>query len=76
MGLKKTVPLKESSIYRGFHLPRFNCMPKFWLWQSSENGRVLNMPKLHSVLNMREYTLNSECILGSKYARMVNMEWF
>ena len=26
MGLKKTVPLKEGSIYPGFHLPRFNCI--------------------------------------------------
>ena len=27
-------------------------MPKFWLWQSSEYGRVLNMPALHNVRNM------------------------
>ena len=32
-------------------------MPKFWMWQSSEDGRVLNMGTLHSVLNMLEYDL-------------------
>ena len=30
---------------------------KFWIWQSSEYGWVLNMRALHSVLNMPEYAL-------------------
>ena len=32
-------------------------MPKFWMRQISESGRVLNMPALHSVLNMPECAL-------------------
>ena len=37
-------------------------MPKFWIWQSSEYGRVPDMPPLHSVLNMPEYALiSSQC---------------
>ena len=30
---------------------------KFWIWQSSECGRVLIMQALHSVLNIPEYIL-------------------
>ena len=52
-------------------------MPKFWLWQSSEYGRVLNTQGLHSILNMPEWAiLEFEYILGSKYASILNMpEW-
>ena len=32
-------------------------MSKFWLWQTFEYGRVLNMRALRSVLNMPEYVL-------------------
>ena len=32
-------------------------MPKFWIWQSFEYGRILNMLALHSVLDMSEYAL-------------------
>ena len=50
-------------------------MPKFWLWESSGYGRVLNMRALHSVLNMPEYALTEFWIyLGSKYARILNMQ--
>ena len=55
------------------NMPRVPKMPKFWLWQSSEYGRVLNMPMLHSVLNIPEYAWSAECISGSEYARTVNM---
>ena len=29
----------------------------FWIWQSTEYGRVLNMRALQSILNMPEYDL-------------------
>ena len=32
-------------------------MPNFWIWQSSEYGRVFNVRPLHSVLNIPEYVL-------------------
>ena len=32
-------------------------MPKFWIWESSEYGRALNMLVLHSLLDMPEYAL-------------------
>ena len=32
-------------------------MPKFWIWQRSESGSVLNMQAFHSVPNMPEYPL-------------------
>ena len=53
-------------------------MPKFWLWQSSEYGKVLNIGVLRSVLNIPEYIpwQSFEYILGSKYARILNIADF
>ena len=54
---------------------------KFWIWQSSEYGRVLIMWALHSVLNMPEFALTEFSIyLGfhicqnSEYGRVLNMQ--
>ena len=46
-------------------------MPKFWIFQSSEHGRFLNMRALQSVLNMPEYALTD--ISDYKYPRILNM---
>ena len=55
----------------------FLNMLKFWLWQSSEYGRVLNMRPLRSAMNMPEYALTEFLIClgfkmyqGSEYARV------
>ena len=63
------------------NMPWVLSMSKFWRWQSSEYGRVLNMWALHSVLNMPEYALNKFWIyLGfyicqdSEYWRVLNMQ--
>ena len=60
------------------NMPQVLNMPKFWIRQSSEYGRVLNTRALHNVLNMPEYMpwQSSEYILGSKYARILNMAGF
>ena len=47
--------------------------PKFWIWQSSENGRVLNMRALHSILNMPEYAVNVSC--SSSLYLVLNISW-
>ena len=39
------------------NMPRVLNIPKFWIWPSSECGKVLNMLALHSVLNMPDYAL-------------------
>ena len=33
-------------------------MPKFWILQTFEYGRILHMQVLHSILNMPEYALS------------------
>ena len=38
-------------------MPMVLYMPKFWIWQCSESGKVLDIQALHSVLNMLEYAL-------------------
>ena len=48
-------------------MPRVLNMSKFWIWQSSEYGRVLKRRTLHTVLNMPWQS--SEYISVSKYAR-------
>ena len=59
-------------------LPRVLNMPKFWIWQNSENDRVLNLRALHRLLNMPENVLTEsfEYILGSKYTRILNIAGF
>ena len=47
-----TIIIENASISKYAH-----DMPKFWIAQSSDYGRVLNMQALHSVLNMPEYPL-------------------
>ena len=63
-------------------MPPVLNMPIFWIWWSSEYGRVLNMPALHSVLNMPkclDRVLNTSWVLnmpefwiwqGSEYLRV------
>ena len=46
-------------------------MPKFWIWRSSDYGRVLNMRTLYSVLNLLEYALTELNIL--ELHRVLNM---
>ena len=46
-----------AKINKILNLPRVLNKPKFWIWQSSVRGSVLNMPALHSVLNMPENAL-------------------
>ena len=49
---------------------RSSC-PEFWIWQSSEYCRVLNMQALHSNLNMPDYTLISlDSILNTRILTM------
>ena len=38
-------------------MPPVLNMPKFWISQSCEYGRVLNMRALYSAINMPEYAL-------------------
>ena len=58
-------------------MPRILNMPKFFVWQSSKYGRVLNILALHNILDMPEYALTEfEYILNSKYARILNMTGF
>ena len=62
----QNVPKQQDSIY----VSDLN-MPNFWIWQSSECGRVVNMRALHSVVNMTEYAMiDFWNILGSKYAKI------
>ena len=42
---------------RILNIPQVLNMPKFWIWESSEYDRVLNMRGLHNVLTMRECAL-------------------
>ena len=51
-------------INRILNMPQILNMPKFWLWQCCEYGRVLNMWTLHSILSMPEYALT-----------VVNISW-
>ena len=51
------LPKQDTEYALGLKIP----MPIFWIWQGSENGRVLNMRALHSVLNMPEYAVNVSC---------------
>ena len=44
-------------VNRILNMPRVLNIPKFWIWQSSEYGSVLNMRASHSVLNIPEYAL-------------------
>ena len=58
------------------NMPMILNMPKFWIWQSYEYDRVLNMWALHRHLTMPECLAwqSSKCILGSKYASILNMK--
>ena len=61
---------KYAKIDKILNMPMILNMPKFWIWQSYEYDRVLNMWALHRHLTMPECLAwqSSKCILGSKYA--------
>ena len=46
-------------------MPQVPNIPKFWIWENSDYGKVFNMQALHSILNMlwqsSEYMLGSKC---------------
>ena len=70
-------PYNQDSEYTlGPNYAKILNMAKFWIWQSSEYGRVLYMRVLHSFLNMPEYALSFEYILDFKHARILNMAGF
>ena len=56
-----------AQINRVLNMPQALNMSKFWIWQSSEYGRVLKRRTLHTLLKMSWQS--SEYISGSKYAR-------
>ena len=69
------------------NMPGVLNMAKFWIWQSSEYGRVLKLRALHSILNMPEYALtefwiylgfsmcqDSECGSQCASAWLLNMQ--
>ena len=66
---------------RILNMPRVLNMPKLWIWQIYEYGKVFNMRALHSVLNMPEYALTEVWIYlrfyicqDYEYGRALNMQ--
>ena len=52
----------SSQLDRVLSIPQFQNMPEFWIYLGSEYGRVLNMPGLHSMIDISwgsEYAFSS-----------------
>ena len=64
-----------AKINRTVNIPEVLNMPKFWIWQSFEYGRVPNMWGLNWIYQSMSWQ-SSEYIFGSAYTRILDMAGF